>query len=89
MTSTASSSSSTDRCSAEPELVSNAVVIKEEPIEEDIEGKIPAIPAFSIYASPSAYSDAQVKLRRWKQLLKHLHLLLLIKKNKIFLLMQH
>ena len=55
MTSAASSSASTDRRSAESSIVANAVVIKEEPIEEEVA-------TYSIDVSSKAAADAQVKL---------------------------
>ena len=59
MTSASSSSSSTDRRFPEPKVVSNAVVIKEEPIDED---SYEVYPSTSIDISPEAAADAQVKL---------------------------
>ena len=59
MTSALSSSSSTDCRSPEPQLVANAVVIKEEPIDED---SYEVYPSTSIDVSPEAAADAQVKL---------------------------
>jgi len=50
MTSAASSSSSTDRRSPEPGAVSNVVMIKEEPIEEDIDEEV--VLAYFIDVSP-------------------------------------
>ena len=59
MTSTSNSSSSTDRRSPEPQLVSNAILIKDEPIDED---SYEVYPSTSIDISPEAAADAQVKL---------------------------
>ena len=57
MTSAAGSASSPDRRSAEPQLVANAVVIKEEPIEEDNDEEVAT---YSLKISPE--EAAQVKL---------------------------
>ena len=59
MTSTYNSSSYTDRRSPEPQLVSNAILIKDEPIDED---SYEVYPSTSIDISPEAAADAQVKL---------------------------
>ena len=60
MTSASSSSSSTDRRSSEPQLVANAVLIKEELIVQ--EDSYEVYPSTSIHISPEAAADAQVKL---------------------------
>ncbi len=59
MTSASSSWSSTDRRSPEPQLVANAVLIKEEPTDEY---SYEEYPSTSIDISPEAAADAQVKL---------------------------
>ena len=57
---TSSSSSSTDRRSSEPEHTANAVVIKEESIEENIEEK--EVATYSIEVSAEAAAAVPIKL---------------------------
>ena len=59
MTSASSSSSSTDRRSTEPQVVANAVLIKDEPIDED---SYEVYPSTAIDVSPEVAVAVPIKV---------------------------